>query len=188
MRLCPSAVFLLLMFIYFIEIQNYLAITSMIVVIGIYVTYSTRRRDKKEKDHEIAEKTRDNLVILKETYKKCSYLIENGLIKKESNDSVFQLMSSESFTNGYNNYTPDNIKNFVIAETPEILEEHRKLMEQLSKYVLHPMDSLIKNKNKTKNEIDSIIQKCDYEISRLNREYGLDPVKQEQPRPPPSIA
>ncbi len=170
-------VILLLISIYFIKIHNYLAITSIIGLIGVYsvyLKYRTYIRDMKERDHETAEKTLTKLTDLKDTYKKCSYLIENSLIKKESNDSFFQLMDFDSFAD---NYIPLEIRDFVIEETPEILEKHRRLMEQLNEYVLGAVD--IQIRNKTEDEINSIIKKCKYEISRLTREYRLGPVEQE---------
>ncbi len=185
--------FLLLISIHFIVTLNYQAIAQTIGVIVnvglVYVIFRTYIRDMKERDHETAEKTRDNLLKLKNTYEKCERLAKCGLIcgliyglEEHSSNyySIFHLMSSESFTNSY---MPLEIRDFVIEETPEILEEHRKLMEQLSKYVLDT-DS---QKNKTEKEIGSIKEKCNVEISRLRREYRLELVKQEPPRPQPRI-
>ncbi len=173
----------LLIFIYFIGLQNYLAIAQTIGVIVnvglVYVIFRTYIRDMKERDHETAEKTLTKLTDLKYTYEKykrlTKYSLIYGLEERKPNDcSFFQLTSLEFFAN---NYIPLEIRNFVIEEMPEILEEHRKLMEQLNKYVLNTMNPQIQSE--TENEINSIIQKCDAEISRLTREYRLDLFKQE---------
>ena len=164
--------------IYFRWIQNYLAVAQTIGVIVnvglVYVIFRTYIRDMKERDHETAEKTHKILTDLKHTYEKYKRLVKSGQMGSKSNDYIFPLMSFEFFAN---NYIPLDIRNFIIEEMPEILGEHRNLMKQLNEYVLGAVDTQIRNE--TKNEIDSIIKKCDDEISRLEREYRLEQDKPE---------